>query len=204
MAASFGAYRLPLERDGKKDIKLAYNWWSGEYPGPVIDVTRKTTIQAHASVRKLGKTQSCTVKEGLYHPWSQDSTSLINYYTLVDLTIYEAEKDTALEEAFTVKEDKPVVLKKGDQVTNEVYLSEGWCRAEVRTEKSKYLIEYFCDAVLALKNRSPKSPFSVDEQWIYVRCEEGHKAFMQDIDFLNSPDVREGQILGYGEVGPGR
>ena len=68
------SYKLDIVRDGKTQQKMTFNSWSGEYPQPVIDVNSKvqgsTLIQAYKSLRNLTESLSCTVKNGIYHPWS--------------------------------------------------------------------------------------------------------------------------------------
>lgn len=69
--------------------KVAYNDWSGEYPGPVIDVNSKvagsTKIKVYKSLRGLNDLQPCQIINGIYHPWSQTKHSVLRFYSIIDL-----------------------------------------------------------------------------------------------------------------------
>lgn len=185
-------YTLPITRDGVTHTMLAYNFWSGEYPSPVIDVqadlnkTRK--IMGYPTLRKPNKKKSCTIKAGIYHPWSQDKTSLINYYTIVPNVRYLVERSTMLDN---------IRLKKGDELNEEIYLSEGFCSYLLNGESA---VETMCLGAEDKRFKRIESPSHPAEQWLYLRCMEGDKLFVQDSDLLTQTGVVEGQIIGYGEV----
>lgn len=190
--ASEEPYLLPIERNGTKHTMLSYNFWSGEYPYPVISVEEKKekwqTVRGYSSLRDLGKKKSCTIKTGVYHPWSRDKTSLINFYSIIPNVSYVVKHDTILEE---------MKLKKGDQLKREIYLAEGFCSYTLKDGKN---LETFC---IDEKNKNFKRLASVAhprEQWLYLKCKESYNIFVQDKDLLKQPHVKEGQITGYGEV----
>ena len=191
------SYKLPVTRNGVTVTKVATPFWQSEYPGPVIDVRSKKsgtmTVQAYQSLRKLDSPVACTIKHGIYHPWSKTKNSVIHYYTITPVEDYKALKKAKLEE---------YTIHAGDIITNVVYLSEGFCKGNLKNRQ----IEFTCSALqenqrdfqLLGKAENGSRP----EQWLYVKCEEGHKAFIQDTALLNTKGVKKGVIIKYGEVGP--
>ena len=191
------SYKLPVTRNGVTVTKVATPFWQSEYPGPVIDVRSKKsgtmTVQAYQSLRKLDSPVACTIKHGIYHPWSKTKNSVIHYYTITPVEDYKALKKAKLEE---------YTIHAGDIITNVVYLSEGFCKGNLKNRQ----IEFTCSALqenqrdfqLLGKAENGSRP----EQWLYVKCEEGHKAFIQDTALLNTNGVKKGVIIKYGEVGP--
>ena len=185
-------YTIPITRNEVTQTMVAYNFWSGEYPTPVINVKptnkRWHKIWGYSSLRKIDKKRACTIRSGLYHPWSKDIISIINFYSITPKMDYIVKKDTKLE-------DEP--LKKGDKLENEVYLSEGYCRYTLNGKKS---FEAFCisddDKTFKLIKHSTQNK----EQWLYVKCKEGYKVFVKDKDLLNQKGVYKGTIKGYGEI----
>lgn len=190
-------YKLPVTRNGITITKVAASFWQSEYPGPVIDVSSKksgrTTVQAYISLRKLDAPIACTVKNGIYHPWSKTQNSVINYYTITSVEDYRARKTVKLEQ-YSISE--------GDRITNVVYASEGLCIGNLEDKQ----IEFRCNDVdqnpQDFQRMGEADKASRLEQWLYLKCEEGHKAFIQDSALLKSKGVKKGVILKYGEVGP--
>lgn len=190
--ASEAPYLLPITRNGVTHTMIAYNFWSGEYPEPVIYVQpsqgRWGKVMGYSSLRNIVKRKQCTVKSGIYHPWSNDKISLINYYSIVPRKSYLVQRDTAFEGQ---------KFKKGDKLVNEVYLSEGFCSYILNDQKER-LVTHCIGEVTQFK--STKYPSHPSEQWLYLSCKEGYKVFVQDSDLLTQPDINKGQISGYGEV----
>ena len=170
---------------------VAINFWRGEYPGPVIDIQPSkngwSEIMGYSSLRNPANKKVCSVKAGTYHPWTKDNISLISYYSIIPRIDYVSQLDTILENT---------KVKEGDKLQREVYLSEGFCSYLFNGETK---LETQCvdkpDQFQAINY-----PAHSSEQWLYLSCREGHKVFVQDSDLLNQPNVREGQISGYGEV----
>lgn len=199
VSAGPASYTLPVVRDGKKAIRLAYDFWSGEYPGPIIDLNSKTpgetTVRAYASLRDLSQSRDCAIQNGLYHPWSDDKKSLIAFYTLTAVKTYRSDKD----QEFNGKK-----IKKGDRISQVIYLAEGTCQGKLSRpgEKGETIEEYTCDEIdnpadyVLLEGRD--DPFL--EQWLYVACGDGTKAFVQDKQLLAAPGAKEGQVVTYGTV----
>jgi len=182
-------YLLPIKR---QYTMLTYNFWSGEYPHPVISVGEKKKkwqkIMGYDSLRSLGEKKSCTIKTGIYHPWSKDKTSLIHYYSIVTPVSYLVKKATTLD---------GVKLKKGDKLETEIYLAEGFCYYRLNNGK-----EFQIDCLDEKDNRFERiaSPSHPSEQWLHVKCKENYNVFVKDRDLLAQPHVKEGTITGYGEV----
>jgi len=190
-------YKLPVTRNGTTITKVATSFWQGEYPGPIIDVSSKksgkTTVQAYKSLRKLDAPIACSVINGIYHPWSKTKNSVINYYTITPVEDYKALKTAKLEE---------YTIQAGDIITNVVYLSEGFCKANLKNRE----IEFTCSALQEnpqeFQRLGNADTGSRQEQWLYIKCEEGHEAFIQDSALLKTKGVKKGVIIKYGEVGP--
>jgi len=185
-------YTIPITRNGVTHTMIAYNFWSGEYPLPVINVkpTKKkwTKIFGYSSLQKVDKKIACTIKSGLYHPWSKDTSSIINFYSIVPKIDYIVKKDTQLEDE---------MLNKGDKLENEVYLSEGYCKYTLNSKKS---FESFCINNENREFKLIKHPTHNKEQWLYLECKEGYNIFIKDKDLLTEQNVSKGTIKGYGEV----
>lgn len=189
--ASEDPYSLPITRDNVTHTMIAYNFWSGEYPSPVIDVQVKQKkwlkIKGYKSLRKLTQPKNCTIKTGIYHPWSKDKISVINYYSIIPKVDYLAKKATIFDEK---------KFKKGDKLKHEVYLSEGFCSYDLNNKKR---FESTCIGKMKPFERT-EYPSHAAEQWLYLSCKEGHKVFVQDNDLLSQPHVKKGKIAAYGEV----
>jgi hypothetical protein len=192
-----GSYQLPITRDGKTNTCVAYNSWMGEYPSPVINIkaNRKglTSIKAYRSLRKLNQAVSCTIKNGLYHPWSKTANSVITYYTIIGLVSYKAIKPTKLEKNY---------IRKGDVIDNVHALSEGYCAGRLKSFSSKKEIEFNCADIDKPAFKNIKDGRDIFEQWLYVKCKQGYKAFVKDTNLLKQTGSLHGQIKGYEEISP--
>jgi len=193
--SKMGSYALPITRHGVTHSMVAYNFWSGEYPKPVIYVERThgkwTKIKGYASLRRLTERKVCSIKSGLYHPLSRDKTSLINYYSIIPKIDYAARRNTVLDNQH---------IQKGDRLENEFYIAEGSCvyllnkRKQITTTCIEEAVE---DPSVFRRIEKPSHP---REQWLYLNCREGYKVFVRDADLLSQPNVRRGAISGYGRV----
>lgn len=203
------SYNLPLTRNGKKSIRVAYNTWAGEWPGPVVDVNARkkgtTKIEGYPSPRVLVDRQSCTVKNGLFHPWSTNSDALINYYSFVSANNFRAKKEVVITGG-----SRKITIPKDAEVINVVGYGENFCGATLKVGKSLRPITEYCDTFwdesLFVKT-SPEDSFET-EQWLHLNCEEkGPKGnnktiFVQDKDLLSQKGIKNGVIKEYGKVGP--
>jgi len=186
-------YQLPITRHGVTHTMIAYNFWSGEYPKPVIHVqsgiqSNWHKMMGYASLRRMDKRKKCTIRSGIYHPWSKDKISLINYYSIVPRVSYLVQNNT------TINGQK---FKKGDRLENEIYLAEGSCSYTLNGKKARF--ETYCidEDTHFKKINYPSHP---SEQWLYLNCKEGYNVFVQDRDLLTQPNVNLGQISEYGKV----
>jgi len=197
------SYQLPITRDGQTVIRRAYNFWSGEYPTPMLKVGKKagkTTLKAYKSVRKLGKQVACTVKNGVYHEWGKTGNSVINYYTIQALNEYQATADVNVDEIssslITPGVDTTYAFKKGD-VLDVVYGSEDYCVADF----GKDSLGFECPNIeenTSFTKISPEDNFS--EEWLYVSCAEGYNAFLDASTLEQQKGVYDAELVQYGEV----
>lgn len=189
------AYQLPVTREGKTQTRLAYAFWSGEYPQPVINVgadkNGTTKIQGFKSLRALNDKIECTIANGIYHPWSKTHSSINIFYTVVAVDEYLSLSPQQLDE---------VKLPKDTKISNVIYLAEGSCQASIK-ERAQGIV-FQCDELDDTSRfKKISSPQNwKPEQWLLLNCNERHQAFVRDSDLLTQPGVTEGQIKGYGEV----
>jgi hypothetical protein len=204
-AQQVSSYLLPITRAGQTNMMVAYNFWSTEYPGPVVNVnsTKRgtTTVQAFKSLRKLDTPVNCAIKNGIYHPWGK-SPSLISWYTITPASTYTAKQPGDFKYNTDGADEAVLPLKTGDKLTRAVYLSEGFCQVSVALDGKETEVGTSCTNLEeneALENTVGGGQV---EQWLYVRCADGTKAFIEDTVLLAQPGVKEGQITGYGSVSP--
>lgn len=192
------AYQLPITRAGITKTRVAYVFWSGEYPNPVINVnaTKRgtTTIKGYASLRTKGARVSCDIKNGIYHEWSETPNSAITYYSVTSLQSSKAVRDTVLDDELSVP--------RNSTITNIHYQAEGYCGGTLkRPNGSVEHISISCDSMETGAMVKTTKPDQFHEQWLYLQCMDGKKIFVEDKDLLSQPGIKEGQITGYGEVG---
>ncbi len=191
------SYLIPILRNGKKVNRVARNTWGGEYPAPIIDVNSKikgkTKITAFKSLRDLSKSDSCTIENAIYHPWSSQKGSIVDFFQIVSNVEYTVKKDTTVGSTH---------LKKGDKIVREIYLAEGQCEGVTLGPKKKEIrIEYTCEETRKAElAQTAGMGDKFEEQWVYVNCAEGFKAFVQDNELLKIPGVKEGEVVTFGKV----
>jgi hypothetical protein len=191
------SYLLPVTRSGKKEMRVARNFWSGEYPSPVIDVNSKdakgfTKIKAYSSLRNQDKPVDCLIQNGLYHPWAKGNESAVEYYQIVPNREYIAKKEITTDS---------LRLKTGEKLSREVYLSEGQCEGVVIKNRKEKRVEYGCDetkieGLVQISGANDK--FS--EQWIHLKCKGSKNAFVQDLELLKQPGIKQGEIENYEKI----
>lgn len=196
--ASSGSYLLTVTRDRRKHTRVAANFWSGEYPSPVIDVLSKTagelTVPAVKNLRDRSGAVRCTISHGVYHPWSKTKSSAIAFYQIIPLVEYQC-----LQRA-TVGETP---LKKGDKISRLIYLGEGICQGVLlRSGRKEITVDFPCEEANETRGMKlvTKNDTEPKEQWLYLSCKEGYKAFIRDEDLLAQPGVGPGTFDGYGSV----
>lgn len=204
--ANFDVYSLKITRDGETKKRVAFNNWSGEYPGPVIKVTKTTTIEGVNSVRtEKPKAVKCTLDKGIYHMWAnKQAKQVINYYTLTNYLAAEIVGDVSDEAIWHDEVDETMKdLQKGEVISHIYYGAEGWCGGKMKREGKMRDVSFDCFEVLEspqFKMISEDKDWEFHEQWLYLSCQEGHNAFIQDIEFLKQKNVVQGQITGFGSV----
>lgn len=209
---AFDRYSLVIERKGLPIKQQVASFWSGEYPRPVIHVdiqnlNGSTTITGYESLRKLDQKKTCTIANGVYHPWSKMNKSLIHFYTLApSLDFRLLKNDTENIFQFRDEEVDKTPAKKNDQVLNVFYGSEGWSVGTLVSKGRKSREVYFFSGsdedIKGLVEIKAGSQESVYEQWLHLRCSEGYDIFVEDIDLLSQDKntIKEGEILEWGTV----
>lgn len=210
---SFESYKLPVMREGKKNTRVAYNFWSGEWPQPIIDISSEvkgtTKIQGLSNLRNPAEAEkiSCTVKNGLYHPWSEKDPSIQTYYSLVDVEDFTVLQDTKLEFYDRKGNVKYLRVPKSATISNLIYYGENYCGAILKIGKNKRPIAASCDYFndnKVFKKMQENDDFR--EQWLYFVCEEKDaagkaiKVFVRDQELLKQPGVDKGCPADYGKV----
>jgi hypothetical protein len=213
-SAPVESYKISIIRNGKSMTEVAYNFWSGEWPGPVADVNSsqaggKTTLKAYSSLRNPVKANevNCTIKNGIYHPWAtpEQDPSIITYYSLVTPVDFKVVKATE----YTPDDGgAKMTIPAGATITNVVYYAENGCGALINIGKKQIQAGADCPFFLENKNFKRVSPtLDFQEQWLYMTCEEkgvdgkNVKAFIRDQALLATPGVVEGCPTSYGSVG---
>lgn len=214
---SLGSYKLPITRNGKKSTRIAYNLWSGEWPSPIIDVKSHkmdgfTTIQAFTNLRSPTEADrvSCTIKNGLYHPWSEKDPSIENYYTITNVADFKVIKKTAYE-IYNLKTRtiETAQVPKGAEFLNVVYYAENYCGAIYKLGKTLKSFSQHCDFFYnnpdMIQTSQPESD-KFNEQWLYFTCQEKDasgkpiKAFIRDEELMKHPEIKSGCPGEYGTV----
>jgi len=210
MATQEMPYTIKITRDSKVHDRVAAPFWMSEYPSPVINVhaTKKgvTTIKGYATLRELTVRKSCTITNGLYHPWAKESNSVLQFYTIGPVESYKVTVDlpTQLLEDIA-QDDSKRSVQRGDTIHNTVYLAEGRAVGVLHSnQKNDTLIEFSSD--IFEKNRGifeqieKVDTYPKTEQWLYLQCQEGYKIFVQDDDLLSQDGIKEGKTVGYGDI----
>lgn len=228
-------YTIEIERQGKTYNQTAARFWQGEYPGPVIDVLSKhskktTTIQAWDSLRNPQNQRSCTIQNGLYHPWSKTANSVLLYYTIDELLHYRV-RETLNKSQLDALGLTGINIKAGDDIRNVVYLGEGTSiamlykkpttpkpttanttnstntpvAAKIPVAPTPIQIEidsniFDNNPQLFSRLQHIKTVGKTREQWLYLKCGEGYNAYIRDLSLLKHKGVRQGEIKTYGEI----
>lgn len=165
--------------------------WQGEYPEPILHVQQRVTVTA-ASEPCGAPSFECTVPEGLYHPWS--TVTEAQFRTAKIPQVYRATQPV---QAWA--DSGEVTLPTGTEITIVLYMGEGQCVAEVGGARHELTCPGVAegDGMVLLSGEA-----APDVQLLGVTCAEGRTGWVVDTALLSQPGVAEGQILGYGEVGP--
>lgn len=203
-------YKFEIVRNGKVYHQVVSQFWEGEYPSPVININSQkkgtTTITGYESFKDKTKQKLCRVKNGLYHPWTQDDTSIINLYTINPVISYEIIKKPSMSIQSNFNLDAKTQkrgLKIGDKIFNIVYISEGNSEGILRTKEQKEILislstNVFIENPKFFKQIEKSSSLPKLEQWLYLKCVDNTNVFVQDKDLLLQKGIKEGQVLGGG------
>ena len=171
---------------------FAYDGWSGEYPTPIVQVNKTITVDALTNICEKKPTLKCTVKPGLYNPWSEISKA--DFKTVGGVRRFMTLKKVEFFDA-TVPE--------GTEVIEQFYMAEGMCGLVINGQSAEGYCPSNGDEKGSFKPLPNASPDFVNQQYLGIDCTEGHKGWIHITDaFMNLPNVQEGEILGYGSVGP--
>lgn len=205
---------MPVTRNGETKNMLVYPIWSGEYPSPVIDVNSvlqregKTTVQAEESFQVLGQKKSCTIRNGLIHPWSLSDQNVISYFTISENQTFRLLKSADFSWDNGPEDNKSVRGETGEFLTNVFYLGEGYLMADLNDRNLQLKaanvtidISFLDDRTQLVELVAPGQKRE-SEQWVQLQCLNGGTAFVSASDLLKTIGVKEGSIYGYGEVGP--
>jgi hypothetical protein len=171
---------------------FAYDGWSGEYPLPIVQVNKTITVDALTNICEKKPTLKCTVKPGLYNPWSEISQA--DFKTV-----------GAVRRFMTLKtvEFFDVTVPEGTEVIEQFYMAEGQCGLVINGQSAEGYCPSNGDREGSFKSLPNASPDFVNQQYLGIDCTEGHKGWVHITDaFMTLPNVQEGEILGYGSVGP--
>jgi len=171
---------------------FAYDGWSGEYPGPILQINQPINVSARSIVCDLKPSLPCTVKPGLYHPWSEISEATFK-------TVGKVQR------FMTLKKVKfwGVTVPKGTEVIEQFYAAEGQCGLVINGKSFQDMCVSGGDRTDEFQELPQASPGFENQQYLGVECAEGHKGWVHiNQALLAIPVVQEGEILDYGEVGP--
>lgn len=169
------------------------DFWSGEYPGPVIKITANTKMKAlkEISLDNSVKSVSCTVRKGVYHPWATKTKA--TYHSVTGITVHEAKVETTIELGQTGG-PKKISLKSGDLIRRLAYIGEGNCLVEIQGLKG----DAMCPEEKEFKTIGPSEFY---QQYLKVSCREGYQAYIfVTEDIFKIKGIKRGNILDYGRV----
>lgn len=160
--------------------------WEGEYPGPVVSVTREVQLTGRGEPCQEEAALACSVPTGLYHPWGDRGAG---FATIRGVDRYRATADRKLWDG---------EVSAGTEVEVIGYFGEGFCLFRILGQE----MQGECPGM------SPDDGFveiptpEVQQiQAFQVRCSNGVKAWVDVDDPLWEVDgVQRGAITGYGEV----
>lgn len=167
---------------GRCGAMAAVEFWSGEYPSPVMQVDREVSLPARPDPCDERPSVPCAIPAGLYHPWAGQG----RYLTLQESTFYRA---TA---AFTYSEGP--ALRQGDTLELTHYLAEGMCALVHRGTR----FDASCPDADNLPLELIREPATEPQQLFDPGC-----GAWLDVDsaLFVRPEIQHGRITGYGEVG---
>lgn len=172
--------------------------WQGEYPSPVVQVLEEVALPASSGPCQPA-TQECVVAPGLYHPWAGGREGAATAYaTVTPTTRYEA-KEGGIYEVYSDAGAERWPLDRGDVIEVGAYYGEGQC--ELRFGDQTASGE--CPGVGELAFEELPGTAFEERQLVEIPCYRGVPLWIEvDAALFARPEVTEGVITGYGEVGP--
>lgn len=168
--------------------------WEGEYPLPVIDVTAHVDLPARTHPCALEPDRTCALAPGLYHPWAPGTAA--TYATVRAVERFRTRVAVEVPDG-----DGSRTLPAGTEIEMHLYLGEGVCSlvalgapySDACPDRERDRFEPITTA----------DPPPAPRQLLGVPCGSGTGWVEVDGDLPARPEIREGTILGFGEVGPG-
>ena len=169
------------------------NVWQGEYPGPVVQVKSQVTLPARRDPCAPADL-SCTLSPALYHPWAKGE----GFATVVEITRFKVLKPVTIE-VYDEGEPRTVSLQTGSMVQVGAYYGEGMCDLRFNGESTVDV----CPGMNEGEYEELPGIGFTERQLVKVGCKGGEAAWIDVDDALMArPEITEGAITGYGEVGP--
>ena len=100
-----------------------FMFWQGEYPQPVVSVTREVELKGRADPCDETATASCRVPTWLYHPWTEGG---LGYATIRGIDRYRTTREVELWET---------TIAAGTDVEVIGYFGEGICQFRIGGEE---------------------------------------------------------------------
>lgn len=172
------------------------NFWSGEYPRPVIKITADTKIPALRKIpfggRPREKSIPCSVSKGVYHPWAKKTKA--TYLSVSAISVYEAKTAMTIE----VEQDEigrtKISLNPGDRVHQLAYYGGNLCLIEAKGHKGASYCPDDDEFKAIIRNNYYR-------QYLKVSCQEGYLAFISVTDgIFTIKGIERGNISEYGHV----
>lgn len=165
--------------------------WPGEWPGPVVHVASAVELKAFRHPCDPVPTVDCTVPAGVYHPWA-DTTP--DCRTVRAVERFETTRTLSIEARS---------FPAGTVVEVHQYVGEGFCEMVVGGAS-------MVDACPENVNREEGESYArkgeavdfAERQVFQVSCDNGAAWILVDDSLFSRPEIRKGQFIEYGRVGP--
>ena len=177
------------------------NFWSGEYPSPVVNVLADTKIDGVINYRKKTKSniKACTLPRGQYHPWSMENKD--RYVSGQPILHYKARSRTMLHGVIKgQKRGSRFPLRKNSLISVFSYLSEGQCLLSV----GKKAIELVAECPDP-KKFEPLNKVNMgrERQLFKADCKEGFIAWIEvNKALFKNKSIEQGSHMGWGKLKP--
>lgn len=176
------------------DGNVVFSFWQGEYPSPVVQLDKPLRTKVRKDPCGGTTVTGCTMPKGLYHPWAQDK-HMPKGASFAVRTMPERWRTTKTMGLGRTQR------KAGTEVEVLSYLAEGFCMMKV----DDVLFEDTCPGVAGEGWTRIGPDDAPSQQLIEVPCEGGSTGWLEVTEgLMNQPGVREGEMQGYGEVGPAK